>query len=79
MQRTVSIVHYSFLRTTQNVLLRYVTVCYCFDGVIPFLLLMSRYVTVVTAREVYRYKMACHGDKFLHKRAVTKVNNRDHT
>ena len=40
---------------------------------------MSRYVTVITAREVYRYKMVYHGDKFLHIGAVTKVNNRDHT
>ena len=27
---------------------------------------MSRYVTVITAREVYRYRMAYHADKFLH-------------
>ena len=40
---------------------------------------MSRSVTVITAREVYRYKMAYHGDKFLHIGAVTIVNNRDHT
>ena len=40
---------------------------------------MSRYVMVTTAREVYRYKMAYHGDKFLHIGAVTIVNNRDHT
>ena len=41
---------------------------------------MSRYVTVITAREVYRYtfcKMTYHGDKFI--RAVTIVNNSDHT
>ena len=40
---------------------------------------MSRSVTVITAREVYRYKMAYHGDKFLHIEAVTVVNNTDHT
>ena len=40
---------------------------------------MSRSVTVITAREVYRYKMACYGDKVLHIRAVTIVNNTDHT
>ena len=40
---------------------------------------MSRSVTVITAREVYRYKMAYHGDKFLYIGAVTKVNNTDHT
>ena len=40
---------------------------------------MSPYVTVITAREVYRYKMAYHGDKFLHIGAVTIVNNTDHT
>ena len=40
---------------------------------------MSRYVTVITAREVYRYKMAYHEDKFLHIGAVTIVNNTDHT
>ena len=40
---------------------------------------MSRSVTVITAREVYRYKMAYHGDKFLHTGAVTIVNNTDHT
>ena len=40
---------------------------------------MSRSVTVITAREVYRYKMAYHGDKFLHIGAVTIVNNTDHT
>ena len=40
---------------------------------------MSRSVTVITAREVYRYKMAYHGDKFLHIGAVTIVNNADHT
>ena len=56
--------------------LRCVTV---FDGVHPILLCMSRYVTVISAREVYRYKMAYHGDKFLHIEAVTIVNNRDHT
>ena len=39
----------------------------------------SRYVTVITAREVYRYKMTYHGDKFLHIGAVTIVINRDHT
>ena len=42
---------------------------------------MSRYVnvTVITAREVYRYKMAYHGDKFLQIGAFTLENNRDHT
>ena len=40
---------------------------------------MSRYVTVITARVVYRYKMAYHRDKFLHIRAVSIVNNRDDT
>ena len=40
---------------------------------------MPRYVTVITVREVYRYKMAYHGDKFLHIGAVTIVNNTDHT
>ena len=39
---------------------------------------MSRSVTVITAREVYRYKMTYHGDKFLHIGAVTIVNNTDH-
>ena len=39
---------------------------------------MSCYVTVIKAREVYRYKMAYHGDKFLHIGAVTIVNNTDH-
>ena len=42
------------------------------------LLRMSRYVTAITAREVYRYKMAYHGDKFLHIGAVTIVNISDH-
>ena len=50
-----------------------------FDGVHPVLLRMSRYVTVITAHEVYRYKMAYHGDKFLHIGAVTIANNTDHT
>ena len=40
---------------------------------------MSLSVTVITAREVYRYKMAYHGDKFLHIGAVTIENNTDHT
>ena len=40
---------------------------------------MSRYVTVITAREVYKYKMAHHGDKFLHIGEVTIVNDKDHT
>ena len=40
---------------------------------------MSRSVTVITAREVYRYKMAYHRDKFLYIGAVTIVNNTDHT
>ena len=30
----------------------------------------SRYVTVITVNEVYRYKMSNHGDKFLHIGAV---------
>ena len=37
---------------------------------------MSRSVTVITAREVYRYKMAYHGDKFLHIGAVTSEQYR---
>ena len=40
---------------------------------------MPRSVTVITAREVYRYKKAYHGDKFLHIGAVAKVNNTDLT
>ena len=56
--------------------LRCVTV---FDGVHPVLLCMSCDVMVITAHEVYRYKMAYLGDKFLHIEAVTIVNNRDHT
>ena len=40
---------------------------------------MSRYVTVITARDVLRHKMAYHRDKFLHIRAVAIVNNTDHT
>ena len=40
---------------------------------------MPRYVTVITVREVYRCKMAYHGDMFLHIVAVTIVNNADHT
>ena len=50
-----------------------------FDGVHPILLRMSRSVTAITACEVYRYKMAYHGDKFLHIGAVNIVNNTDHT
>ena len=46
-----------------------------FDGVHPVLPRMSRYVMVIMMREVYRYKMAYHGDKFLHIGAVTIVNN----
>ena len=38
---------------------------------------MSRSVTVITASEVYRYKMAYHGDKFLHIGAVIIVSNTD--
>ena len=58
--------------------LRWVAV---FDGVhpVPFNMTMSRYVTVITVREVNRYKMAYHGDKFLRIGADTIVNNRDHT
>ena len=40
------------------------------------------YVTffmVITVCEVYRYKMAYHGDKFLHIGAVTIVDNTEHT
>ena len=37
---------------------------------------MSRSVTVITARDVYRYKMEYHEDKFLH---IGAVNNTDHT
>ena len=40
---------------------------------------MPRSVTVITAREVYRYKKAYHGDKFLHIGAVAIVSNTDHT
>ena len=40
---------------------------------------MSRSVTVITAREAYRYKMAYHKNKFLHIGTVTIVNNTDHT
>ena len=40
---------------------------------------MSRSVTVLSAREIHRYKMAYHRDKFLHIGAVTIVNNTDHT
>ena len=40
---------------------------------------MPRSVTVITAREVYRYKMAYHGDKLLHNGAITIVNKTDHT
>ena len=40
---------------------------------------MSRSVTVITAREVYRYKMVYHGDKLLHIGAITIVNKTDHT
>ena len=40
---------------------------------------MSSSVTVITAREVYKFKMAYHGDKLLHIGAVTIVNNTDHT
>ena len=40
---------------------------------------MSRSVTIIMAREVYRYEMAYHGDKFFHIGAVTIVNNTDHT
>ena len=39
---------------------------------------MSSSVTVITAREVYRYKIAYHGDKVLHIGAVTVVDNTDH-
>ena len=40
---------------------------------------MSLSVTVITALEVYIFKMAYHGDKFLHIGAVTLVNNTDYT
>ena len=71
-------VSYGILKTFCCVKIRCVTV---FDGVHPVLLRMSRYVTVITAREVYRYKMAYHGDKFkfIHIGSVTIVNNIDHT
>ena len=69
-------VSYGILNTFCCVKLRCVTV---FDSVHPVLLRMSRSVTVITAREVYRYKMAYHGDKFLHIGEVTIVNNADHT
>ena len=59
-----------------NTKLRCITV---FDGVYPVLLRMSLSVTVITTREVYRHKMAYHGDKFLHIGAITIVNNTDHT
>ena len=69
-------VSYRILNTFCRVELRCVT---DFGGVDPVLLRMSRYVTVITAREVYRYKMAYHADRFLHIGAVTIVNNIDHT
>ena len=68
-------VSYGILNTFCCVKLRCVTV---FDGVDPVLLRMSRYVTVITARRVQRYKMTYHWDKFVHNGAVTIVNNRDH-
>ena len=40
---------------------------------------MSLPVTFITARDVYRYKMAYHVDKFLHIGAANIVNNTDHT
>ena len=40
--------------------LRYST---AFDVVDSVLLHLSHYVTVITAREVYKHKMAYHGDK----------------
>ena len=69
-------VSYGILNTFCCVKLWCVTV---FDGVRPVLLRMPRSVTVITALEVYRYKMAYHGNKFLHTGAVTIVNNTDHT
>ena len=72
MSRPVS---YGILNTFCCVKLRCVTV---FDGVHPVLLRMSRSVTVITAREVYRYKMAYHGDKLFHI-GVVIVNNTYHT
>ena len=39
---------------------------------------MLRSVTINLASDVYRYKMAYHGDEFLHNGAVTIVNNTDH-
>ena len=50
-----------------------------FDGVDSGLLRMSCFVTVITAREAYKYKMAYHGYSFLHSGAVALVNNRDYT
>ena len=69
-------VSYGILNTFCCIKLRCVTV---FDGAHPVLLRMSRSVTVITALEVYIYKMAYHGDKCLHIGAVTVVNNTDHT
>ena len=75
MSRPVS---YEILNTFCCVTLRCNTV---FDGVHPVLLhvRMSHSVTVIEAREVYRYKIAYHGDKFFHIGAVTIMNNTDHT
>ena len=67
-------VSYGILNTFCCIKLWRVTV---FHGVGPVLLPMSRYVTVITALGVYRYKMTYHWDKFLHTGAVTIVNNRD--
>ena len=69
-------VSYGIVNTFCCVKLRCVTV---FDGVHPVLLRMPRSVTVITAREVYRYKKAYHGDKFLHIGAVAIASNTDHT
>ena len=51
-----------------------------FTVFIPFYYIdMSCYVTVITMCGVYKYKMAYHGDRFLHIGAVNIVNNADHT
>ena len=55
---------------------RWVTV---FDSVDSVLLRMSCYHTFITAREVYKYIIAYHGDKSRHIGAVTIVNKRDYT
>ena len=68
-------VSYGILNTFCCVKLRCVTV---FDGVDLVLLRMSRYVTVITAHGVLRYKTVYHWDKLFHIGAATIINNRDH-